>query len=97
LRRTRREQDEDEWILISAADPLNLPAMNGAEKKIAAIGANRIVYRSGVPLAAALGDRVEALRQLDADELERVREMLRSPRDGGASSTLRARMSRARH
>ena len=97
LRRTRRERDEDEWIVISAADPLNLPAMNGAEKKIAAIGANRIVYRSGVPLAAALGDRVEALRQLDADELERVRELLRSPRDGGPSSTLRARMARARH
>jgi ATP-dependent Lhr-like helicase len=97
LRRTRREQDEDEWIVISAADPLNLPAMNGAEKKIAAIGANRIVYRSGVPLAAALGDRIEALRPLDADELEQVRDMLRSPRDGGPSSTLRARMARARH
>jgi ATP-dependent Lhr-like helicase len=97
LRQTRREQDEDEWIVISAADPLNLPAMNGAEKKVAAIGANRIVYRSGVPLAAALGDRVEAFRMLDAAELERVREILRSPRDGGPSSTMRARMVRARH
>jgi hypothetical protein len=71
--------------------------MNGAEKKVAAIGANRIVYRSGVPLAAALGDRVEAFRMLDAAELERVREILRSPRDGGPSSTMRARMVRARH
>jgi ATP-dependent Lhr-like helicase len=97
LRRTRREQDDDEWIVISAADPLNLPAMNGAEKKIAAINANRIVYLSGAPVAAALGDRIEALRPLDAAMLERVREILRAGRDGGPSSTMRARMTRARH
>ena len=97
LRKTRRDHDGDEWIVISAADPLNLPAMNGAEKKIAAIGANRIIYRHGVPVAAALGQRVEILNPDDASSLETVRELLRTSRDTGVSTTMRPRMARARH
>jgi ATP-dependent Lhr-like helicase len=97
LRKTRRTRDEDEWVVISAADPLNLQAMNGAEKKVAAIGANRIVYRNGIPLAAALGHRVEALKPVDGATLERVRDLLQSARESGASSTMRARRTRARY
>jgi len=97
LRKTRRDRGEDEWVVISAADPLNLPAMNGAEKKIAAIGANRIVYQNGIPVAAALGQRIEALKPADSAFLDRVRDLLRSARDSGASSTIRPRMTRARH
>ena len=97
LRRTRRERDDpEELIVISAADPLNLSAMNGAAKSVAAIGANRIVYGGGVPLAAALGQRVEALTQLDGETLNRVRETLQAPHDNDASSTMRARRTRAR-
>jgi ATP-dependent Lhr-like helicase len=89
LRKTRQERDGDEWLVISAADPLNLPAMNGAEKKIAAIGANRIVYRAGVPVAAALGQRIEALRMLDAGERQELHAVL-EPRNGlRPSSTMR--------
>jgi len=97
LRKTRRDHDEAEWIAISAADPLHLPAMNGAEKTVAAIGANRIVYRSGVPVAAALGQRVEALKPLDRDTLEAAREVLLAPRAAPASSTMRPRSYRSRH
>ena len=74
-----------------------MPAMNAAEKKIAAIGANRIVYRNGVPVAGALGQRIEALQILDAATLERVREQLQTPRDATRSGTMRARMVRTRH
>ena len=94
LRRTRRERDDDEWVVISAADPLNLPAMNGAERRIAAIGANRIVYSSGVPIAAALGQRIEALAEIGPAALERVRELVSAPRARG-SGTMRPRMIRA--
>jgi ATP-dependent Lhr-like helicase len=97
LRKTRRERDEDEWIVISAADPLNLPAMNGAEKKIAAIGANRIIYRNGVPVAAALGQRVELLSRNEDVTLERVRALLLGTREAGSSRTMAAPMTRARH
>jgi ATP-dependent Lhr-like helicase len=93
LRRTRRDRDEDEWVVISAADPLNLPAMNGAEKRIAAIGANRIVYLNGIPVAAALGQRVEMLRS-DAALADRVRETLGA--DNRGSRTMRPQMTRAR-
>jgi ATP-dependent helicase Lhr and Lhr-like helicase len=94
LRRTRRERDGDEWVVISAADPLNLPAMNGAERKIAAIGANRIVYMNGVPVAAAMGQRVELLRSGDGSLMEQVRETLGSGPAG--SRTMRPQMTRAR-
>ena len=97
LRATRRERGETEWIVISAADPLNLPAMNGAGKKVAAIGANRILYRDGVPVAAALGAKVEALAELDAAALERARTLLSTPSGGTASSTMRPRGIRVGH
>jgi ATP-dependent Lhr-like helicase len=96
LRKTRREQAGDEWVVISAADPLNLPMMNSAGKTIAAIGANRMVYRNGVPIAAALGQRVEGLTPLGPGTLERVRELLQSPRDPSLSRTMREPDSRAR-
>jgi ATP-dependent Lhr-like helicase len=90
LRETRRSPGDDEWVVVSAADPLNLPAMNGAGKTIAAIGANRIVYRAGVPVAAALGRRVEALAALDPAALEEARDRLGTPRRAESSSTMRA-------
>ena len=94
LRRTRRESGEDEWVVISAADPLNLPAMNGAQKRIAAVGANRIVYLNGIPVAAALGQRVEILRTGDPDLAVRVSELLAAER--GGSRTMPRQMTRAR-
>jgi ATP-dependent Lhr-like helicase len=97
LRRTRRERDNpNEMVVISAADPLNLAAMNGASKTVAAIGANRIVYRDGIPLAAALGQRVEALGMLDGETLNRVREILHTAHETDASRTMRARSIRSR-
>jgi ATP-dependent Lhr-like helicase len=89
LRKMRQERGGDEWLVISAADPLNLPAVNGAEKKIAAIGANRIVFRAGVPVAAALGSRFEALQMLDVRARQEVDAVLRLPMARGTSSTMR--------
>jgi ATP-dependent Lhr-like helicase len=97
MRKTRRDRDEDEWVVISAADPLNLPAMNGAEKTVAAIGANRVVYRNGVPVAAVLGQRIEVLKSVENGIHEKLRELLQSARNPGASRTMRPRMTRARH
>jgi ATP-dependent Lhr-like helicase len=95
LRKTRRDHGDPEWVAISAADPLNLPVMNGAGKTVAAIGANRIVYRDGVPIAAGLGHRVEALKPLDAADLDRARECLQ-PAGSQSSRTMRDRRMRAR-
>lgn len=94
LRKTRRDRDQDEWVVISAADPLSLPAMHAGENKIAAIGANRVVYRDGVPVAAALGQRIDVLKSDEPDLLDRVREVLVAERPAGASSTSLRRMSR---
>ena len=76
LRRIRREPPTDEWIVISAADPLNL-VIGGQERRIAAVGANRIAYRNGARVAAAVGQRMEALTELDADSVETARQLLR--------------------
>ncbi|MDX1561550.1 MAG: hypothetical protein R3305_01410 [Gammaproteobacteria bacterium] len=87
LRKTRHAGGDDDWIVISAADPLNLPAVNGSEKTVAAIGANRIVYRRGRPVAAALGTKIEALTALDSSAQQEVHALLQAPRP--RSSTMR--------
>jgi ATP-dependent Lhr-like helicase len=89
LRKMRHQRSEDEWLVISAADPLNLQTLGNADKKVAAIGANRIVYHAGVPVAAALGSRIEALRMLDARERQEVQSVLESRPAGGSSTRMR--------
>jgi ATP-dependent Lhr-like helicase len=76
MRRVRRERSDDEWVVISAADPLNLPVSAGQEKRIATIGANRIVYRNGVRIAGAVGARIEALTELAPIELDTAKSLL---------------------
>ena len=76
LRRTRREGVREEWVVISAADPLNLPVAAGQDKRIAMIGANRIAYRDGVRMAAATGGRIEALTELEPDALDVAKGLL---------------------
>ena len=98
MRKTRRNRDDEEWVVISATDPLNLAAVNGTSKTVTAIGANRLVYRNGVPVAAALGMQVESFASLDASAAQRVRSLLqpfsgsgRSRQGYGLSSRSRVR------
>jgi ATP-dependent helicase Lhr and Lhr-like helicase len=92
LRRVRRAQVEPQWIAISAADPLNLPAVGGT--RIPAVNSHRIAYRNGVPVAAQSGAGVEFLVALAPAEQRRAASLLMQQE--GAPLGLRSRSSLSR-
>jgi ATP-dependent Lhr-like helicase len=61
LREIRRTAPDGRLTTISAADPLNLAGIVTTGERVRAVGASRIVYRDGVPLAALEGDYMRPL------------------------------------
>jgi len=53
LREVRRAQQDEQMIVLSAVDPLNLSGLITPGERIAAQSGQRIVYRNGKPLASA--------------------------------------------
>ena len=93
LRRVRRTQGEPQWIAISAADPLNLPAVGGT--RIPAVSSHRIAYRNGVPVAAHSGAGVEFLVALAPAEQRRAAALLGGrPEVPSAGARSRSSLSR---
>jgi len=86
LRRIRRSRNEAEWIVISAADPLNLSVVGGAAKRVPAIASNRLVYNNGVPIAARLGSGIDWLQSIADDDRDKASALLRAgPRSENSS------------
>lgn len=52
LRSIRKHKETGELIMLSAADPLNLVGILTPGARVTAIGANRLLLRDGVPIAA---------------------------------------------
>jgi ATP-dependent Lhr-like helicase len=61
LREIRRIAPDGRLTTISGADPLNLAGIITTGERVRAIGASRVVYRDGVPLAALEGDYMRPL------------------------------------
>jgi ATP-dependent Lhr-like helicase len=61
LRSIRKALPKDELITLSAADPLNLQGILTPGPRIAALTANRILFRDGLPLAALEAGEVRTL------------------------------------
>ena len=51
LRKVRRQERTGHLVSLSAADPLNLAGILTPGKRVAALTANRVLYRDGVPCA----------------------------------------------
>src|SRR5579863_1402676 len=66
LREIRRRPREEEWVSLSAADPLNLVGILTPGPRLPALAGNRVLYRDGVPLATLTGGEVRFLDTLDA-------------------------------
>ncbi|HVC31528.1 MAG TPA: hypothetical protein VND24_10100, partial [Steroidobacteraceae bacterium] len=66
LRDVRRRPREEEWLSLSAADPLNLLGIVTPGPRLPALAGNRILYRDGLPLATLAGGEVRFLATLDA-------------------------------
>ncbi len=76
LRDTRRRPAHDDYIVLSAADPLNLAGILTPGMRIPALAGNRILFRDGVPVAALIAGELEALQALSDEERRQMRERL---------------------
>ena len=75
LRAVRNKHSTGEMIVISGADPLNLIGILTPGPRVAAIAANRILLRDGLPIAAVEGGQVIKLEnesKLDPGVVESV-------------------------
>jgi ATP-dependent Lhr-like helicase len=75
LRSIRKADPAGEWIVINAADPLNLLGILASGPRITAITANRILLRDGLPIAALVAGEIKQLNpagDLDASEMQRM-------------------------
>ena len=61
LRAARRKPADSAFVSLSGADPLNLVGILTPGAKLAALTANRILYRDGLPLALLAGGAVQFL------------------------------------
>ena len=66
LREVRRRPLSDAFVSLSGADPLNLVGILTPGAKLAAVTANRLLYRDGLPVASLAGGDVQFLTTLDA-------------------------------
>ncbi len=76
LRRVRRNHDADEWLALSAADPLAMVALTATAARVPALAGHRIVYRNGVAVAAQTAAGVNWLVNADDAMRARVHAML---------------------
>jgi ATP-dependent Lhr-like helicase len=72
MREIRRTARDGRLITISGCDPLNLTGLLDSGERVRALGANRLVYRDGVAVAAMEGDYLRPMCGFPADEASRV-------------------------
>jgi ATP-dependent Lhr-like helicase len=78
LRRIRRERDSSGWLVLAAADPLNLAGILTPGGRVAAVAGHRVLYRGGVPVASAVAGRIEWLGELTSAEQMTARGLLQA-------------------
>lgn len=76
LRETRKRQARDEFITLSAADPLNLAGILTPGMRVPAQANNKILFRDGVPVAALIAGELEPLQTVSTEERWEMRERL---------------------
>jgi ATP-dependent Lhr-like helicase len=86
LRSLRKTKPSGDLIMLSAADPLNLVGVLTPGPRITAIGANRLLLRDGVPIAALEAGQVI---NLNGDSGTSEREIEQSLKVGKLSPALR--------
>ncbi len=70
LRSIRKAPRKDALVTLSAADPLNLQGILTPGPRIAALTANRILFRDGLPLAALEAGEIRKLSQDSISDLQ---------------------------
>jgi ATP-dependent Lhr-like helicase len=82
LRDTRRADSRGDWVVLSAADPLNLAGVLTPGGRVPAVHNHRIAYLDGIPIASLTAGRVEwltDLADLDGARRSRAQALLSAP------------------
>jgi ATP-dependent Lhr-like helicase len=65
LREVRRQPHDNEWLVVSGADPLNLAGILTPGPRLAALAGNRLLVQDGVPAAMLSGGEVRLFAEAD--------------------------------
>ena len=76
LRSTRASEPDGQLIIVSAADPLNLTGIVTPGVRVAALAANRLGYRDGIPTYALEGREVRTLDPRSAPAHQQIRQAM---------------------
>jgi ATP-dependent helicase Lhr and Lhr-like helicase len=76
LRRLRRNKDVAEWVVISAADPLNLAGLLDNGPRAPTQPRRRLVFKNGTAVASGGGQAVEWLAEVSPAERGTVAALL---------------------
>ena len=72
LRSCRRDSNADDWVVLSAADPLNLAGILTPGGRVPAVHSHRLLYRGGVAVATLTAAGLQWLEQLDRPDRRRA-------------------------
>jgi ATP-dependent Lhr-like helicase len=93
LRKLRRQQDANDWLVLAAADPASLHGITD-EAPRASVPNRRLVFRNGAAVAArAAGSAIEWLTELGIDGQRHASALLAEP-SGGSQPRLERAWSR---
>jgi ATP-dependent Lhr-like helicase len=79
LRKVRRRAGEDEWLALSAADPLNLAHLAMSAARVPAVPGRQVVFHAGAPVAVRSAAGIEWLAPAAESEQRRVAAMFADP------------------
>src|SRR5690606_38079121 len=94
LRKVRQADGSDEWVVISAADPLNFAHLAGAASRTPAVPWRQLLFRGGKLVAARGAAGIEWFERLDGAEQRRAVDAFDAG-DGRPPTPLGARRMRA--
>jgi ATP-dependent Lhr-like helicase len=76
LRDTRRKAPDNDYLSLSAADPLNLIGILTPGARLPSLTGNRVLYRDGLPIALYVGGEIRFLQSMEAEEAWRAQNAL---------------------
>ena len=76
LRKLSKEPEQNEYIVISAADPLNQIGIITPGKKISSVAGNRILFKNGLAIAVLIGKEVQFLRLVEEPLQWEIKQLL---------------------
>ncbi|MHC4876377.1 MAG: DEAD/DEAH box helicase [Planctomycetota bacterium] len=90
---SERSSTESEWVVLCAADPLNLIGIITEHARVPAFAHNHIAFHEGRPVAALISQEVVMLERLSLSLRDRVAEMFQQGIPGTQSEPASNRMS----